>query len=296
MTSNAENYLNSVNLHNNTDFPYLVLEVINDRSYPRNPGFQVMHWHQDLQFIYVISGTIAIKTLEHVLQVSTGEGIFINKNVVHYVKRLGHCHYNSFIFPAYFLTFYLGSLAKKFVDCITEKGPCAIYHFCPEIPWCDHVLSLLRQLTALEKNKTAYYIYEVLVLLTSLWLIICKYIPQLPVPQENVLYLRMQKFLQYIEQHYGEDVTLEALAKSATVSKSECLRCFKQSMQTTPYQYVKEYRLAKAAVLLRETQEPIGTVASHVGFHQVSHFGTCFKEKTGLSPSAYKKHAQKETV
>ena len=47
-------FINSVNLNADTDFPFLVLDVINDRSYPKNPGFLVMHWHEDLQFIYVL--------------------------------------------------------------------------------------------------------------------------------------------------------------------------------------------------------------------------------------------------
>lgn len=93
---------------------------------------------------------------------------------------------------------------------------------------------------------------------------------------------RMQKFLQYISEHYGEDISLDGLAARANVSKSECLRCFKASMQTTPYKYLTEYRLAKAAELLRSTDEPIGHIADSVGFHQISHFGKCFKEKTGL--------------
>ncbi len=43
MDSEKEKYINSVNLNSHTDFPYLVLDVIGDKSYPRNPGFQVMH-------------------------------------------------------------------------------------------------------------------------------------------------------------------------------------------------------------------------------------------------------------
>lgn len=60
----SNNYINSINLKSNSDFPYLVLNVINDSSFPRNPGFQVMHWHEDLQFIYVLDGEIEVKTLE----------------------------------------------------------------------------------------------------------------------------------------------------------------------------------------------------------------------------------------
>lgn len=79
MKDAKNDYINSVNLNADSDFPYLVLDVINDQSYPRNPGFQVMHWHEDLQFIYVLDGEIEIKTLDTLVQVNKGSGIFINK-------------------------------------------------------------------------------------------------------------------------------------------------------------------------------------------------------------------------
>ena len=59
-----KNYINSINLNQNTSFPYLVLDVIDDNAYPRNPGFQVMHWHEDLQFIYVLEGNIEVQKLD----------------------------------------------------------------------------------------------------------------------------------------------------------------------------------------------------------------------------------------
>lgn len=101
--------------------------------------------------------------------------------------------------------------------------------------------------------------------------------------------IRMQKFLRYISEHYEEDISLDSLAKSANVSKSECLRCFKASLQTTPYKYLTQYRLSKAAELLKNSDEPIRTIADSVGFRQISHFGKSFKEKTGFSPRDYRK-------
>lgn len=62
MKSERNNYINSVNLNADSDFPYLMLDVVGDQSYPRNPGFQVMHCHEDLQFIYVLDGEIEIGT------------------------------------------------------------------------------------------------------------------------------------------------------------------------------------------------------------------------------------------
>ena len=274
----------------NTDFPYLVLDVVNQKSFPQNPGFQVMHWHEDFQFIYVIDGKIKFLTLNKRIEVSASQGIFINKNILHQVKEFTSCHYNSFVFPDYFLKFYFGSPAGVFVDSISENEDLEFYHFTGQNEWENTVLNLLQKLTEMEEKKTEFYPYEILLILSSLWLTFRKNILLPPQQQENIVSIRMQKFLNYIANHYAEDISLESLAKSGNVGKSECLRCFKASLQTTPYKYLMEYRLSKAADLLKTTDLPIGVISENVGFHQVSHFGKCFKEKTGYSPKDYRKN------
>lgn len=288
MKDTKTEFINSVNLNAGSDFPYLVLDVVNEQSYPRNPGFQVMHWHEDIQFIYVLEGEIEIKTLTKLVSVDAGSGVFINKNVVHLVRKNSACHYNSFIFPDYFLKFYFGSPAKDFVESIIGKEQIPICCFSRKTENHRTILNALKRLSEIEKNKTNFYVYEVLVSLTTLWLEVRKNIQFPSEKQDIVVHARMQKFLQYIEQHFGEDVSLEVLAASANVSKSECLRCFKSTMQSTPYKYLIEYRLSKAAELLKNTDESISNIAECVGFHQISHFGKCFKEKTGLAPRDYR--------
>lgn len=68
MKPDNKDFINSVNLNIHTDFPYLILNVKNDVAVPRNPGFHVMHWHEDLQFIYVLE--------EMVLQELFVSGVF----------------------------------------------------------------------------------------------------------------------------------------------------------------------------------------------------------------------------
>lgn len=288
MKDTKTEFINSVNLNAGSNFPYLVLDVVNEQSYPRNPGFQVMHWHEDIQFIYVLEGEIEIKTLTKLVSVDAGSGVFINKNVVHLVRKNSACHYNSFIFPDYFLKFYFGSPAKDFVESIIGKEQIPICCFSRKTENHRNILNELKRLSEIEKNKTDFYVYEVLVSLTTLWLEVRKNIQFPSEKQDIVVHARMQKFLQYIEQHFGEDVSLDVLAASANVSKSECLRCFKSTMQSTPYKYLIEYRLSKAAELLKNTDESISNIAECVGFHQISHFGKCFKEKTGFAPRDYR--------
>lgn len=295
MSKKEIRYLNSVNLNNNTSFPYLVLDVINNDAYPRNPGFHVMHWHEDLQFIYVLDGDITVKTLEAKIDAHQGEGIFINKEVVHYVGKRGNCHYNSFLFPDYFLEFYGGSPAKSFVEQVTQSEDLKLCHFVPENTQGKKILDILRELSELENHKTEFYVYDVLVRLTSLWLALCKSVEMPGKTAETATAERMRKMLRYLSEHYAEEISLENLAASANISKSECARCFNESLGTTPYNYLIELRLAKAADLLENSDMPVGEIAADVGFHQLSYFGKVFREKAGCSPREYRRRKEKAT-
>ena len=149
--------------------------------------------------------------------------------------------------------------------------------------------SILQQLIEIERNKTEFYVYEILVQLFALWLVLRKNVKVPMEKTENITGLCMQKILCYIEEHYAEETSLTDLTKSANISKSECAGCFRLSLNTAPYKYLTEFRLSRAAQLLKHTNDPIGNIAASVGFHQVSHFRKCFKEKPGCSPRKYRK-------
>ena len=283
-----QTYINSVNLNTHTDFPYLVLNVENGTSYPLNPGFRVMHWHEDLQFIYVLEGTVRVKTLEQEEILSGGEGVYINKNVVHMVEGMNACRYRSFLFPDTFLSFYLGSPVTKLTRAVTESRSITLLILHGQIDWQEQILTLLRELIALEGQKDTLYPYEVLTRLNQIWLILLRNIRVQETTTDHVVTLRTRQCLKYIQEHYPEEVTLEQLARSASISKSECLRCFRETLQTTPYRYLMDYRLSVAAKKLRETDEPVSAIAESCGFNQQSHFGKCFREKMGCTPSQYR--------
>lgn len=263
-----DQYINSVNLNLQTEFPYLVLNVEDDVSYPLIPGFRVMHWHEDLQFIYVIKGTICVKTLDEEDIISAGEGVFINKNLVHMVEKMDSCIYKSFVFPDYFVSFYFGGPAARLTQSITENTGISLVVLYDSKQWGHQALSILRELVEIEEGERgSLYAYEVLSRLSRLWLLMLKNITAPDQYPENIISVRTRRFLQYIESHYQEDVTLDDLAGSAGVSKSECLRCFKTTLQTTPYKYLMDYRLSKAARLLKETSLPVSEIAIQTGFN-----------------------------
>ena len=284
-----EHFINSVNLNAQTEFPFLMLKVENGTSYPMNPGFRVMHWHEDLQFIYVLEGSVCVKTLDREEIISSGEGVYINKNVVHLVEAVTDSKYRSFLFPEHFVSFYPVAPAVRLTKRITENQGISLIVLYSEKPWCQEALVLLRELARLDAGTSDGYVYEILNTLTSLWFLMIKNVSLPKASPESVTVSRTKKLLEYIEGHYAEEVTLEAMAKSASISKSEALRCFRSALQTTPYRYLMDYRLQIAANLLKETKLPISEIAVMTGFNQQSYFGKCFREKMGCSPSDYRK-------
>lgn len=68
---------------------------------------------------------------------------------------------------------------------------------------------------------------------------------------------------------------------------------FKQEYGLTPKAYSDTLRLERAKAVLTETEEKIIDVAAMAGFSSLSAFNRFFKKQTGLTPSAYRKAAQK---
>ena len=296
-------YINFPNTKANSSFPYLVLEVNHGQMIPGCKRFKIMHYHEDLQLIYVVKGSIEVCSLVKTIELKQGDGLYINRNTIHRITQRDGCHYFCFIFPESFLKFYFAGPASALIEKITLDSRIEFMHFkakFQEHPPCaegsDNDTEILKKLSALvcleRQPHNRLYEYEVLVTLSEIALLMLKSRASTKTDtgdtQDQILNTRMQKFLDFIAGNFKEELSLEKLAQSAFVSKSQCLRCFKKALQTTPYKYLNEFRLMKACELLRSSALSIAAIAEAVGFKQQSHFGECFKEKTGVTPRQYR--------
>ena len=279
-------HIHSVNMNADSNFPYLVLHTKNNMASPLTPGFRVFHWHEDLQFVYVRSGSATVELPGCMECLSGGEGAFINKNVVHRIVSLDECEYKSFIFPERLISF-IGTPAVRMTQCICENPVISFVKMTEDNGWSD-ALCVLREL--FDQGKTTeLYCYEVLARLAALWLVVLRNIHQTEISAESGVSVRMRKMLQHIEKYFAESVTLDQIAQSAGISRSEALRCFKITLHTTPYRYLLDYRLSRAAALLKETSLPVGEIAFMTGFNQQTYFGKCFRERMDCTPGEYRR-------
>jgi AraC-like DNA-binding protein len=99
---------------------------------------------------------------------------------------------------------------------------------------------------------------------------------------------RISGALRRIEAHAEEPLALAGLAREAGMSPYHFLRTFRQVAGMTPHQYVLRTRLARAAVRLRTSGEPVSAIAFDAGFGDLSTFNRRFRRLMGCSPSAYR--------
>lgn len=94
---------------------------------------------------------------------------------------------------------------------------------------------------------------------------------------------------QYIEQHYREDFSMEALAAACYVSPSTLFHRFKKELGSSPVQFRNRIRIEKATADLQNQDLSIQQVALQNGFHSATYFFEVFKNHSGLTPAEYRK-------
>ncbi len=92
----------------------------------------------------------------------------------------------------------------------------------------------------------------------------------------------------FIQQHFCEGHSNEALSGLACMSERTFLRRFKAATGRVPAAYQQAVRVEAAKIMLERDSSPIQFVSEAVGYHDVSFFRTLFKRETGMTPAEYR--------
>ncbi|MCR5553059.1 MAG: helix-turn-helix transcriptional regulator [Oscillospiraceae bacterium] len=118
---------------------------------------------------------------------------------------------------------------------------------------------------------------------------------QSPIQPETGTYLPrgQEKLIRHLRDHIvGDELhysSLQELAAEHGISVSFLQKSFKQVYGLPVYQYLKTYRLEKAAVLLRNSKRSVTKIALDAGYTNPAKFSEAFRKLYGLPPSEYRK-------
>ncbi|MBR5543643.1 MAG: helix-turn-helix transcriptional regulator [Oscillospiraceae bacterium] len=94
--------------------------------------------------------------------------------------------------------------------------------------------------------------------------------------------------IEYITQHYPEEIEVSTLAGFCDMSVARFRRKFEAVTHMTPLKYILFLRLRIAGVLLRLSERKISDIAFEVGYNTLSSFNRYFKEHYHISPKEYR--------
>lgn len=99
---------------------------------------------------------------------------------------------------------------------------------------------------------------------------------------------QLQKAIQYIEEHYDEQLTISDVAKYINFSATHFSRLFKKETGRNFVDYVAFTRIIKSLPYLRKYDYTIEKISFICGFNTPNYFSLTFKKYVGISPTDYR--------
>ena len=99
--------------------------------------------------------------------------------------------------------------------------------------------------------------------------------------------------IEYIADHYSEDISSRSLSEMFGYDESYFCRLFRTVVGVRPMEYIRVLRLDKARRLMLDEKKSIAKVARECGFSDINYFSRCFRRHYGVTAGEYRKKANK---
>lgn len=280
-------------LHMTPAFPYICCHVEMD-TYPG--GYIPWHWHDELEFIYVQRGCVEYHIKNKTITLSTGEGCFMNSNVLHMLKPEKNCH-SSILQAQTFKKIFLGGFynsifQQKYLDPIVNCKSLEYFKFSPDIPEQAHIIDKLQLSYRIAEQQQFGYEFQIREILSSIWIALLHETQSIVSKKKiksSVDNERIKAMISFIQGHYSEKISVEDIASCVNISERACYRCFMNTIGMTPVEYLLQYRIRMAEDLLTSSSKSITEICTIVGFNNSSYFSKVFQAVLKCTPREYRK-------
>lgn len=235
----------------------------------RPEGYPYIHW------IHTKSGQGEITLNGNTFLLPPGSGLLMNQQLPHqYQQTLP-------IWKTAYFTFG-GALAQEILALLQLDSPLYVTENITEID--AFILSLSEKIIQAPlgyQYDISGTIYQFLMLLKK---------NKLNQTNDDLTYQTIVAPLQrYIEENFTQPLTDADFSAQVDYSTQYISRIFKQALQMTPSQYLINYRIRQAKVLLLQNRHlPLIEVALSVGFHNVNYFITTFRKHEQITPHQFR--------
>ncbi len=293
MKSGLHSYLREHAKHGTTGFP----AGFYDCQVPRDFQDMPFHWHEELEFTMVRSGSLQYSIDLASMNVREGDLLLIPPDTLHSAHQLED---QSAATDSVVFHLNLAGLSAK--DACAERYirplgegelplPTVVR---PEDPFYQELQTCFQRMWACRHPDAPYrelmFRGEAVRLVLLLWQMSGRTGEHPPRRMMHPYEEKLKLVLAYMQEHYTESITVKQLADLCGFSQVHFMNVFKEAIGSTCIQYLIEYRLALAAADLQETNRSVMQIAMDNGFQNISYFNRTFKKKYHVTPLAYRKN------
>ncbi len=281
--------------HGNLEYPVSVYFVDLSKAYSHSIRW---HWHIEMEVAIINSGRMEVLTDEESYIVEAGQGVILNQNVMHSFHSVEgeNCTYYSLVFhPDFLFGREPSALKTQFLLPAQSFAILKTLILNENNSMHEAMLDALNEVIAANLTKSFGYELAAKGYLCQFWVVLINTLSataNVPIsPQTTLDEQRVKQAMLFIRLHHSEPITLDEIADSIPVSKSECCRCFKRTIQMSPFEYLMCYRIFEASKKIlnpANTTSSISEAAISVGFNNISYFNKLFKRYLGCTPSEYR--------
>lgn len=253
------------------------------------------HWHTELEAGVVTEGRAVVAAGRARFVLEPGQGFFITSGALHtvLVDGPGPCRLHSAVFHPRLVGGGADSIFwQNYIQpLLAEDAPQGIA-LNGSAPWHSEALRAIGSAWNACAEEPPGYDLRMREALSQLAFLLCRHRPAegRPLPAKVLRdEARIKQMLRFIQEHYSEEIGAAAIAESAAVSESECLRCFRSTIGVPPTQYLKQFRIQRAAELLSSAAWSAAEIGARCGFPDASYFAKTFRQLKGCTPSEYRR-------
>lgn len=249
----------------------------------------IVHWHPDLEFIYIVKGTMDYFINGKTVTINQGNAIFVNSQRLHYgfSKEHNDCTFIALVIsPEIFM-----NVASCCKDYFQKKFGLKNIDYIPlyqHITWekeiIDYIISI-HELMHCPVFKPLPIISKSIDIIFKIGEHIDDYKENNHNSQDQTIFLQLTS---YISKNYGEKITLSSLSKEVGISRNKCCELFQRFTNKTLTNYLTTYRINKSIELLKNTHLSISEISSMCGFSTPSYFTSVFIKSKGFKPKDLK--------
>lgn len=270
------------------------LPVAIEYEYARSLGEQgeLAHWHDAIEVVDVEQGHLLCQTNRHAFELTKGDLCFINRQQLHRLASDGDAQgmARTLIIGTSLVT-QIPQLAQAYVEPILEDSTFEHILLPGHLTHAARLRGLVGEVDLMLRERPRAWEFEVIAacyqVFRELYCSLAERDQASSVADANITLVK--SMIEFIRQHYEEDIQLEDIALAGSVSKSTCSRLFRRYTGRSPVAYLIGYRLEMGAIMLRGSDDPVATIAHACGFSQQGYFARMFQRTYGMAPLAYRK-------